>query len=259
LLYQREMPEALQVLSKDPSMAAGGQMHEGAKSTWLGLKGIPDLAETLSISRDISLAQYCNSAIHFQGISAAKSVELISQAQKDGLKVSADVNLLNLIYTDQALETYDSNLKLYPPLREEKDREALLKGLKSGVITGIASDHNPNTIEEKRCEFDLAEFGAASIEGSFACLNTHLGEELGLELIIEILSRRNREILNYQTSAAIDINACVDLTLFDPSIEWAWDKYRAKSKAANYPFKGQSFKGRALGTFSRGQWRNCDL
>jgi dihydroorotase len=255
LLYQRELPEALQVLSFDPAIVSGGQMHEGPKSTWLGLKGIPELGESLSMARDIALAEYTNSALHFQGVSSLRGVELIRDAQARGLDISGDVNLLNLIYTDEALEAYDSNFKVYPPLREEQDRKALIQALKDGVLKGIASDHRPRTIEEKRCEFDLAHFGAATIEASFALLNTHLSEELGLERIIHLMSHASREILNFQSGIAIEEGAPVDLTIFDPSLKWQWDNYTPKSKAANYPFKGMEFTGKVIGTFCKGRWQ----
>lgn len=259
LLYHRDLNQALQVLSYDAAMTAGGQMHEGSKSTWLGLKGIPDLAESLSMARDIALAEYCESSIHFQGVSTKRGLELIQDAQSRGIAVSGDVNLLNLIWNDEALDSYDSNLKVYPPLRSEEDRQALLQAIKDGSLKGIASDHRPRTIEEKRCEFDLALFGAATIEASFALLNTHLQNELGLERIISILSQEHRGILNYNQKDSIELGAAVDLTIFDPSIEWQWENSQAKSKAANYPFQGQSFKGKAIATFCKGKWQACEV
>ena len=256
LLYHRELPRALQVLSYDTAMTAGGQMHEGSKSTWLGLKGIPELAESLTMARDISLAEYTGSAIHFQGVSSKMGVDLIRQAQAKGLKVSGDVNLFNLVWTDEALDQYDSNLKLYPPLRSEEDRQALITALKDGTLKGIASDHRPRTIEEKRCEFDLAQFGAASLEASFALLNTELGTELGLEKIVRCLSRENREVINYQSDSSIAEGSAMDLTLFDPEMEWNWKDHRKRSKAANYPFADYTFKGKALATYQKGQWHS---
>lgn len=255
LLYQRELPEALQVLSFDPAIAAAGQMHEGPKSTWLGLKGIPDLAETLSMSRDIALAEYTGAAIHFQGVSTRRGIELIKEAQARGLKVSGDVNLLNLVYTDEALDTYDSNFKVFPPLRESSDQEALQEALKEGVLMGIAGNHRPRTVEEKRCEFDLAYYGAATLEANFALLNTKLADKLGLDCIVDQLSRKSRAILNYQTEQKIEKGAEVDLSLFDPSLEWEWDQYRPLSKAANYPFKGMRFKGQVIGTYCKGLYQ----
>lgn len=259
LLYNRELKTPLQVLSYDPKISAGGQMHEGPKSTWLGLKGIPDLAETLYMSRDIALAEYTGAAIHFMGVSSQAGLELIRSAQQKGLKVSGDVNLLNLIYTDQDLESYNTNLKLFPPLREESDREALIAGLKDGSLTGIASDHNPATIEEKKCEFDGARFGAATLEGSFSALLSHLERDLGLERIVDLLSRGSRSILAYRQEEHIAIGQKVDLCVFDPDEKWAWNEYQPKSKAANYPFAGEVFKGRVRGTYCKGIWRPTEV
>jgi dihydroorotase len=254
LLYNRELPAPLQVMSYDKAIVAGGQMHEGAKSTWLGLKGIPEMGETLQIARDISIAEYCNSAIHFQGISTEKGLDLIRIAQDKGLAVTADVNVLNLIWTDEALENYDTNLKVYPPLRSESDRKALIEGLNTGLISAIASDHRPRTIEEKRCEFDIALFGAATLEAYFGLLWKHMEAHLGLAKLIEIMTRGARANLNYQSKVKIEEGEVADLTLFDPEVEWQWKDYLPQSKAANYPLANQSLKGKALGTYCKGKW-----
>lgn len=253
LLYNREIGPALQVLAQESSMRANGQMHEGEKSTWLGLKGIPDLAESLAIARDLALAEYCESPIHFQALSSKKGLELIREAQEKGQRVSADVNLMNLIYTDADLESYDTNLKVYPPLRSTEDRKALIEGLKAGHIKAIASDHTPLTVEEKRCEFDIAYFGAASLEGFFPSLNANLGEELGLAKLIECITSGPREILNYQTELKVDKGQRADLSFFNPDANLDWSSLKLKSKAANYPFKGKSLKGKALAIYQKGK------
>lgn len=254
LLYNRELEKPLQILSFDESMTAGGQMHEGAKSTWLGLKGIPDLSETISMSRDIALAEYTESALHFNGISSAAGLEILQNAQKKGLPISADVHLMNLLYTDEDLDSYDSHLKVFPPLRSKSDREALIAGLKDGSLKAISGDHRPRTIEEKRCEFDLAKFGAASLEGSFAALNSKLQDELGLEKIIDLLCYGSRDLLGFQSDMSIEIAKEVDLCLYNPDKVWEWGSYHPKSKAANYPFSGQQLKGEIIGTYSKGIW-----
>jgi dihydroorotase len=134
LLYNRDLKKALHVQSFDEDLMKDGQMHEGAKSTWLGLKGIPAMAETINQARDIQLAEYCDAPLHFMGISSAQSVKLLQDAQEKGLATSGDVNIMNLLFTDADLESYDSCLKIMPPLREENDKAALIKGLKDGVL-----------------------------------------------------------------------------------------------------------------------------
>lgn len=258
LLYNREIGPALQVLSQDKGIRANGQMHEGEKSTWLGLKGIPELAESLGIARDIALADYCLAPLHLQALSSKEAVELLEKAQAKGLDISADVNLLNLVYTDEALESYDSNLKVYPPLRSAADREALIAALKKGSIKAIASNHQPRTIEEKRCEFDLAAFGAASLEGFFGALNASCGNELGLDRIIELISMGPREVLNYQTDLKIEEGATVELSLFDPELSYTLEASNLKSKGANNPFLGMSLKGKALAIYQNQQLISLD-
>lgn len=259
LLYNRELGSPLQVLSYDEAMVQGGQMHEGAKSTWLGLKGLPALAEQIGIARDLALAEYTNAPIHFQGLSSSDALGLIKEAKERGLSLSADVNWLNLLKTDADLESYDTNLKVYPPLRDEAHRLALIEGLKSGLINAIAGDHRPRTIEEKRCEFDLAAFGAASLEISFAALHTALAEDLGLEHLVERLSRGPREVLNYGLEDRIEKGAQLDLSFFNPNESWNWDPAKSKSKAANYPYQQQEFKGKIVATYCKGKWQTNSL
>lgn len=256
LLYARETGLPLMVRSFDEGLSAGAQMHEGAQSTWLGLKGYPALAEELQIERDLALCEYTQASIHFMGISSARSVTLIAQAQQQGLKVTADVNLLNLCYTDEDLSSYDTNLKVFPPLRAEADRQALIQGIKEGVIGGIASNHYPRTIEEKRCEFDLAKAGAASLEIAFGLMGAQC-PELSTEEVVEALSRKGRAILAWQNELSIQEGRVVPLTLFDAEQSWTWDPKTKQSKAANYPKPKGSLHGKALATYREGIWQNC--
>lgn len=255
LLYNKDLGKALQVLSYDEALMLEGQMHEGSKSTWLGLKGIPEMSETISQNRDIRLAEYCQAPLHFMGISSAQSVALLRAAQADGQEISGDVNLMNLLFTDEDLDSYDSNLKVFPPLRSRVDKESLISALKEGVLKGICSNHQPRTIEEKRCEFDLAAFGAASLEGFFAALNAALEDQMELSEIIYQISRAPREILKYQEDLRIEAGAAVELSFFNPSLEWNWEDIKPYSKAANYPFRGLKLKGKPLATYCKGKFR----
>jgi dihydroorotase len=254
LLYNRDLKRPLQVLSFDPDLMSDGQMHEGSKSTWLGLKGIPEIAETISQARDIRLAEYCESALHFAGISCTQSIELLQEAQEKGLAISGDVNLMNLLFTANDLESYNSSLKVFPPLREMRDKTNLIQALKDGVIKGIASNHEPRTIEEKRCEFDLASFGAATLEGFFGALNAALEKEMNLSQIIYQISRAPRELTHYQANMQIIAGQEVELTFFNPAIEWSWNDLKPFSKAANYPFALLPLKGKALATYVKGKF-----
>ena len=254
LLYNRDLKRPLQVQSFDANLRAEGQMHEGSKSTWLGLNGLAEISETITQARDIRLAEYCSAALHFTGISSSKSVELVREAQEKGIAISGDVNLMNLLFTDEDLETYDSRLKVFPPLREMRDKSNLVQALKDGVLKGIASNHEPRTIEEKRCEFDMASFGAATLEGFFGALNAALEKEMTLSDIIYQISRAPREITQYQTNMAVKAGEEVELTFFNPALEWSWNDLKPFSKAANYPFELIPLKGRALATYVKGKF-----
>ncbi len=155
----------------DSQMAGKGIVNEGPISTKLGLKGIPALAEDLQIARDLFILEYTGGKLHIPTISSALSVKLISEAKKKGLDVSCSVALHNLWFTDEVLENFDSNYKVSPPLRTITDKKALLKGLKDGVIDYVTTDHTPVNIEEKRLEFDNAEYGSVGLENAFGVLN----------------------------------------------------------------------------------------
>ncbi len=254
LLYNRDLKKPLQVQSYDAELMSEGQMHEGAKSTWLGLKGIPEIAETISQERDITLAEYCEAPLHFNGISSSKSVALIESAQKKGIAISGDVNLMNLLFSADDLESYDSRLKVFPPLREKSDQKSLIQALKKGTLKGIASNHEPRTIEEKRCEFDLASFGAATLEGFFGALNAALEKDMELSQIIYHISRAPRELTGYQENMHLKAGEAAELTFFNPSLEWSWQDFQPQSKAANYPFGLIPLKGKALATFVKGKF-----
>jgi dihydroorotase len=254
LLYNRDLKRPLQVQSFDANLRADGQMHEGSKSTWLGLKGLPEISETITQARDIHLAEYCEAALHFNGISSSKSVALVREAQEKGIAISGDVNLMNLLFTDEDLESYDSRLKVFPPLREMRDKSNLVQALKNGVLKGIASNHEPRTIEEKRCEFDMASFGSATLEGFFGALNAALETKMTLSDIIYQISRAPREITHYQTNMAVKAGEEVELTFFNPALEWSWSDLKPYSKAANYPFDLIPLKGKALATYVKGKF-----
>lgn len=251
LQYARNFAPYLHVQSYDENIRHNGVMHEGAKSTWLGLKGIPSLAEELGINRDLYLAEYAETGVHFQGVSSAQSIKILERAQAENRLFSADVNMANLIFTDEDLEHYDTNLKVFPPLRTQTDRAALIEGLQSGIISAITSNHQPETIENKRCEFDLAAFGAAGIEAFFGALWQSLHSALSLEQLILLIAHQPRKILGLDVPV-ISANSYAELTLFDPDCHWELNKADLNSKAANYPYLNRPLKGKPLGIVNKG-------
>ena len=251
LLYSKEIAPIL-VHARHPDLTAGGQMNEGIVSTNLGLKGIPSFAEELMIARDLFISEYTGTGIHFAGISSAGSVQLIREAKEKGLAVTADVNFYNLILTESALETFDTNYKVNPPLRTQSDLQALIEGLNDGTIDAIAIDHTPQDVERKRCEFDHAAYGIAGIETAFSALNP-IFKQLKLDVFIEKISSNPRKILNLPEIKIIE-GAIADLTVFSISEKWELSRKNALSKAANNPFLNQPLKGKVIGTFNKGKF-----
>jgi len=246
LLYSKNINKLIISFPEDKFLSNNGQMNEGETSTKMGLKGIPSLSEELRISRDLSLANYNNSPIHFSCISSAKSVELIKQAKQNGIQVTCDIAAHQLFFTDEATKEFDSNYKVLPPFRAQTDIEALITGLKDGTIDAICSDHTPHDIESKQLEFDLADFGIIGLETAFASAHSILKDKLPLETIIEKLTNAPRTILGVDIPK-IEIGEKAELTYFNPSDKWTFKKTDIKSKSKNTPFLGTEFTGKALG------------
>lgn len=226
------------------------QVNEGDHSTQLGLKGIPTMAEELIVSRDLYLQEYAESRLHFTTLSSAKSVDLISKAKKAGQQVSCDVSAVQLVLNDSVLKEFDSNHKVMPPLRSEKERKGLVKHLKTNNIDVVCSNHTPHNVENKNCEFELAEYGIIAIQTVYPLLNSQLKEELSQELIIEKIALNPRKILGLDLPD-IEEGALANLTLFDPTIEWDYTPKSNVSKSLNSPFLGTKFTGKVVGIINR--------
>ncbi len=251
LLYCKDFAPPIHSFSLDESLARKGQMHEGETSTYLGLKGIPALAEEVRLLRDLHLAEYAECGIHFMAISSASGVKLLRNAKRTNQNFTADVAVANLILEDIELEQYDTRYKVQPPLRGAADRKSLIKALKDNVIQVITSDHTPIDIENKKCEFDQAEFGMIGLESMFGCLGALVENGLSLEEIITKISINPRKVLHLETPS-VAVNSWAEFTLFDPNEEWTFQKDNIQSKSANSPFIGKKMKGKALGIINNG-------
>lgn len=259
LQYGKNFAPPIHVFPLDEPLARNGQMHEGQVSTYLGLKGIPALAEEVSMLRDLHLAEYAENGLHFMAVSAESTIKILQNAHRLGKVFTADVALPNLIFTDEALESYDSNLKTLPPLRAENDRQALIKALQEEVIQVITSDHTPVDIENKKCEFDHADFGMIGLESMFGALGT-LRDVLSLEQIIKMIAINPRKVLNLEVPTLKE-DSWAELTFFDPDQEWIFDREHIQSKSRNTPFIGKRLKGKALGIINNGMlvWMEKDF
>lgn len=222
-----------------------GQMNEGLNSTKLGLEGVPKLAEELMVSRDIYLLEHTNSRLHFTNVSTKKSVDLIRKAKKKGLKLTAGVNVANLILDDSSILTYDTNYKVSPHLREKEDIKALLKGLSDGTIDVIASGHTPLHIDEKKVEFGNAEFGISTIDCAFQVARKATAGVLSDEDFIDKFVK-GYSILNY-SRPRIEEGVRADFTLFELEEEQTLALKDVHSKGKNNPFVGMKLQGKVLG------------
>jgi dihydroorotase len=242
LLYTKGFGALIMSYPEDTAIAGKAKVHEGEMSTLLGMKGIPSLAEELMIARDLYLAEYTESKIHFSTISTTRSVELIRDAKKKGLKVTCDVAAHHLLLTDEALAGFDSQYKVKPPLRTQSDVDALVAGLKDGTIDAIVSQHTPHEIEFKDVEFEVAEFGMIALQTAFS---TALKAGLDVNLIVQKMAVKPREILNVEASIIIE-GKKANLALLDPNAEWQYTKQNNQSKSQNSPFIGQNLKGKVV-------------
>ncbi len=232
-------------------LSKNGMMHEGVSSTYLGMKGIPSLAEQMGIIRDLELMTYAGGKVHFSGISTERSVQLIREAKARGMAVTADIAAHQLAFTDEDLKDFDTNLKVKPPFRSAKDVEALIAGLKDGTIDVITSDHQPQDEESKRLEFDMAEFGMIGLETAFAVANT-FRKDMDLVQLIEKLTTNPRKILKIN-QPKIAVGEIANLTLFAPEQTWTYRLQDVQSQSKNSPFIGKELKGKVLGVFNKKQ------
>ena len=240
---------------EDTNLTHFGQMHDGSISTFLGMKGMPQMAEEIMLMRDMKLLQYVmetpfiegftdKSILHFSCISSLETVNLVRMAKEMGLPISCDVAAHQLCFTENDLVDFDSNFKVNPPFRTQEDVEALWEGLADGTIDVIVSDHNPQDEESKKLEFDLAEFGIIGLETVFASVNTY-NKNLSMDEIIEKLTDNPRKILRLK-SPEIAEGAKVNLTVFSSSKEWIYDEKSIVSKSKNSPFIGKTLKGKVI-------------
>jgi dihydroorotase len=246
LLYAQGFDAMVFSFPEDTAIAGKAKINEGEISTLMGMKGIPSLAEELMIARDLYLAEYTVSKIHFSTISTVRSVELIREAKRKGLEVTCDVAAHHLVLTDEALTGFDSQYKVKPPLRTQDDVDALIAGLKDDTIDAIVSQHTPHEIEFKDVEFEVAEYGMIGLQTAFSLA---IKAGLDINLIIQKMAISPREILNIDIPIIAE-GQLANLVLFDKDEEWEYSTKNNRSKSCNSPFIGQYLKGRVLLTIN---------
>jgi dihydroorotase len=238
---------------ENSNLSGQGVMHEGVISTRLGLTGIPSAAEEIMVERDILLAELTGAALHVAHVSTRGSVEGIRRAKKKGIPVTAEVTPHHLTLTHEALEEYDTNLKVNPPIRTEEDRQALVQGLADGTIDAVATDHAPHNVAEKEVEFDRAAFGLIGLETALPLVLrlVHQGI-LTPAQVVERMAARPAQIIGIQ-GGSLQPGDPANLTLIDPDRVITVDATKFYSKSRNTPFHGWELKGKAVCTLFRGK------
>jgi dihydroorotase len=234
-------------LPDDKTIGTHGLMNEGEISTKLGLQGKPALSEELMIARDIELVRYTNSKIHFTGISTKKSLELIEAAKKEGLNVTCSVTPYHLFFCDEDLQGYDTNLKVNPPIRTKKDRDALREGIKNGVVDFIASHHQPQDWDHKVCEFQYAKNGMETLESVFGAIRSC---GISTDTFIKMQTENIHSVFNLP-SASIAEGEKANLTLFLPNEEYVSEEKDILSKSKNNAFINKKLKGKVIGIINK--------
>ena len=243
LQYVKSFDGTIIQIPDDRSIGAQGLMNEGVISTRLGLPGKPAMSEEIMVARDIKLARYTNSRLHFTGVSSRKSLEYIQRAKETGIAISCSVTPYHLFYCDEDLIDYDTNLKLDPPLRTRADRDALREAVKNGLVDCIATHHLPHEWDSKTCEFEYAKFGMIGLESCFGVIGV-CGIPVATWVQMNAINARN--LFNIQQSV-IKEGERADLTLFTADQAFRFEEKNIRSKSKNSPFIGQQLIGRVLG------------
>jgi len=234
-------------MPEDRSIGTHGLMNEGIVSTRLGLPGKPVISEEMMVARDIELAAYAGSRLHFTGISSARSVELIEAARQKGIHVTCSVAPYQLYFSDEDLQGYDTNLKVNPPLRTPQNREALKAAVKQGVVDIIASHHFPQEWDSKVCEFEYAGNGMTGLETAFGVASA---AGVTPEQWVSMVGINPRKVFNLP-EISLQEGSVADLTLFNPEREYVWEERMVQSKSKNSPFIGTTIKGRPVGIINK--------
>ena len=237
----------------DMQLTKGGCAHEGKVATRMGLPGIPDAAETAVVARDLTLIEATGIRAHFCRISSARSVDMIAQAQQRGLAVTADVAAHQLFLTENDIMDFNSNAHVCPPLRTERDREALRQAVASGVISSICSDHQPHEADAKLAPFAETEPGISTLETLLPlCMKLVQENVLDLTTVLRCLTCNPAEILGV-SSGSLAAGSVADVIIYDPDTEWVLDREKLLSRGKNTPFQNWPFKGSVRYTLLKGQ------
>ena len=240
MLYAQGFEGLLLAFPQNPSISLGAQIHESATSVLLGMKGSPALAEEMQVARDLFLAEYHGARVHITNISTVGAVDQIRKAKKKGVAVTCDVAVHHLVFTESALEGFDTNYKINPPLRGKQDVAALKAGLKDGTIDAISSQHMPHEIEYKAVEFQIARYGMISLQ---TVLPQLLTAGLTPEMIADKLSIQPRAILRLPV-ARMAVGNAANMVVYQPNEKWMFNEASNYSKSSNSPLFNTELTGK---------------
>lgn len=254
--YEYAATYGLPILShaEDPTISLHGVMNEGIVSTKLGLRGRPNASEDIATARDIELVRLIKCQLHFQHVSTRGAVDMIRRARAEGLPITAEATPHHIALTDEEFVKYDTFYKMNPPLRNEEDRQAVIKGLEDGTIDTIATDHAPHAFEEKDQDIEIAPSGTIGLESSFGVIMTELyhGRKWKLEDIVRKMSLVPAEILKKSNFGRLKTGEQANFILVDPDKEWVFSEENVYSKSINSCFYGRKLKGKVLQAFVKG-------
>ncbi len=244
LIYLKQFNGLYISKPKEPYLS-NGVVNDGLNSNTLGLKSIPNISESIVIERDISLLKYSGGRIHFSGISTKEAVDLIRKAKKSGLDVTCDVPVYNLLLDDEKILDFNTNFKVYPPLRSQSDIDELLRGLEDGTIDVISSHHQPQDIDSKNCEFEKASFGIISLQTFYSNL-VEISRKIPFEILAEKITTNPRKILGIK-NPEIKEGSIACFTVFDEMGSWDYNDSTNQSKSKNSPWMDWSLRGKVRG------------
>jgi dihydroorotase len=255
LEYAKAFDIVISQHAQEATLSEGWQMHEGEYSALLGLRGTPAEAESSIVARDLLLAGLTGGRLHVTHVSAGSSVDLIRGGKARGLRLSADVTPHHLTFCDEDLQSYDTNLRVNPPLRSADDRDALRAGIADGALDAVATDHAPHAVEDKEVEFDQARPGTIGLETALGATLTAVGEGPDLAVLVERMSTAPARLLGLdEHGGPVTPGRPANLTLFDPTAEWTVGDRPFASKGRNSAFLGRSLRGRVVHTLLRGEF-----
>ena len=259
--YSRDLGLPIIEHCEDKTLSDNGIINEGQMSVKFGIKGIPAAAEEAMVARDLALAKQTRTRLHIAHVSTKGSVELIRRAKEEGISATAEVTPHHLTLTEESImgkasnKPFDTNAKVNPPLRTKEDVQALIEGLKVGVIDAIATDHAPHTLADKNCGLELAAFGISGFETALGCLMglVHQGEISLAQLVSKLTCEPAKVIGRNAELGTLKAGAPANITILDPDREWIVDSRNFASKGRNTPYDGYKFKGKVMATIANGK------